>query len=62
MEVPDRQGGTARQLRTTINLTRTPGRISSIAPEPGEHTRAILNSAGFNEQEIEGLIASTAVR
>jgi crotonobetainyl-CoA:carnitine CoA-transferase CaiB-like acyl-CoA transferase len=62
VEVPDRQGGTARQLRTTINLTRTPGRISSIAPEPGEHTRAILNSAGFNEQEIEGLIASTAVR
>jgi alpha-methylacyl-CoA racemase len=39
-------------------LSRTPGQSTTTAPNPGEHTTAVLTEAGLGTEEIEKLIAS----
>jgi crotonobetainyl-CoA:carnitine CoA-transferase CaiB-like acyl-CoA transferase len=42
-------------------FSRTPGASQAAAPLVGEHTAAVLASAGFSEPGIAGLRASGAV-
>ena len=43
------------QPNAAPRFSRTPSRIKSPAPVPGEHTESILADWGFNEQEITAL-------
>ncbi len=48
--------GYERTLATPFNLHGVPQRTPTRAPHIGEHSRAILVQAGFNDQEIDALI------
>lgn len=43
-----------KQIGLPIKLSRTPGSLTSPPPALGEHTRELLMSAGYTENEIEG--------
>lgn len=45
--------GTVKILGFGVNLSRTPPRIKTAAPERGEHTREILAELGYSAAEIE---------
>lgn len=38
-----------------IELSRTPARVASMAPEPGEHTEQVLRALGYETADIERL-------
>jgi crotonobetainyl-CoA:carnitine CoA-transferase CaiB-like acyl-CoA transferase len=40
--------------------SRTPGEIRRLPPRLGEHSLEILREGGFDEAEIEGMLASGA--
>jgi len=44
-----------------VRLSRTPGRIRSMAPELGAHTRQVLLENGFSPEEIDRLEAEGVV-
>ncbi len=54
--------GSIRNIGLAAKLYGSPGRIHSPAPLMGQHTREVLSESGFNETEIEGLIASGAAQ
>ena len=54
--------GSIRNIGLAAKLYGSPGRIHSPAPMMGQHTREVLSESGFNETEIEGLIASGAAQ
>ena len=54
--------GSIRNIGLAAKLYGSPGRIHSPAPLMGQHTREMLAESGFNETEIEGLIASGAAQ
>ncbi len=54
--------GYERTLATPFNLHGSPQRTPTRAPRIGEHSRAILAQAGFNDQEIDALIEQGAVK
>jgi len=45
-----------------IKFSKTPSSIARGAPQVGEHTRAVLEEAGFDAATIDGWIGSGAVR
>ena len=47
--------GDTRMVRQPMRLNRTPSRIASPAPEPGEHAEEILATIGIGADEIAGL-------
>ena len=61
VDVPNGDG-TTRMIASPVDFHGTPGRQRSIAPKLGEHTREVLREAGFDEQQIERMIVSGAVR
>jgi crotonobetainyl-CoA:carnitine CoA-transferase CaiB-like acyl-CoA transferase len=44
-----------------VTLSRTPSRLESASPEPGEHTAAVLRELGYNEGAIAALRAKRVV-
>jgi alpha-methylacyl-CoA racemase len=50
-----------RQLGVPIKLDRTPGGPQGPGPALGEHTREVLEAAGYSAEEIESLEQSGAV-
>ena len=53
--VETRPFGDTRMVRQPMRLSRTPSRIASPAPEPGEHAGEILASIGIDDDEIARL-------
>ena len=53
-------GSPARVLRHPVTLTATPTSIRSGPPSPGEHTADVLAELGYDQAEIEALLASGA--
>ncbi len=48
-------------LRTPISFSDTPTSISRGPAEVGEHTRDVLAEAGFDDEEVERLLAGDVV-
>jgi crotonobetainyl-CoA:carnitine CoA-transferase CaiB-like acyl-CoA transferase len=61
VELLDASLGTVPVHNISPRLMDTPGRFRCAAPELGEHTREILQEAGYSEAEIEELIAAGVV-
>jgi crotonobetainyl-CoA:carnitine CoA-transferase CaiB-like acyl-CoA transferase len=55
VEVEDPVEGKVRHVGIGIKLSETPGKIRSLAPRPGEDTKAILVELGYSQGEIERL-------
>ena len=54
--------GRLRTLGTPIKMSRTPLNPRRRAPLLGEHTDAVLSAAGYDDNEIEQLRYSGAIR
>ena len=53
--------GPVKAIGLPLKFSETPGAVASGAPVYGEHTRAVLAEHGYDEAEIEALIAEGAV-
>ena len=49
-----------RFVRTPIKMSATPVAVAHGPAEVGQHTRQVLNEAGYSEAEIDALLASGA--
>lgn len=49
--------GLVKVLGLPVSLSRTPPEVRSPAPLPGQHTREVLESLGYDRPTIEGLLA-----
>ncbi len=47
--------GRTELVGQAVNLSRTPSRLVSASPDPGEHTEAILKELGYGDGDIAGL-------
>jgi crotonobetainyl-CoA:carnitine CoA-transferase CaiB-like acyl-CoA transferase len=61
VEVAHPQAGPVRTLGCPIHFSRTPTRITRPAPMLGEHTRELLREYGYDDAEIDALIADGVV-
>ncbi len=52
IEIDDPELGRVQQVGIATRLSGTPGKVRSLAPTYGEHTRAILGELGYTEGEI----------
>ena len=48
-------------LGLPVKFSATPGKVHGPAPLFGEHSRAILRRAGYDDAAIDGLIAAGVV-
>jgi crotonobetainyl-CoA:carnitine CoA-transferase CaiB-like acyl-CoA transferase len=55
IRTPDGNG----MLGTPVHFRHEPGRASPNAPHIGEHTRGVLYGAGYHDQALEQLLATT---
>ncbi len=53
--------GELKMVAPAVNLSLTPGRIRTAAPEFGQHTEEVLLEAGFTWEEIEALRSQGAI-
>ena len=51
----------ATVMGVPVKLSATPGRSSSVAPAPGQHTTELLREAGYSEVEIADLLTRKVV-
>jgi crotonobetainyl-CoA:carnitine CoA-transferase CaiB-like acyl-CoA transferase len=61
VEQPHRDGGTVRTVRVPISLSETEPSISRGAPALGADSVAILSELGYDQHEIDALIAAGSV-
>ena len=54
--------GRVKAIGLPIKFSQTPGRVSRTAPLLGQHSREVLEEAGYSEAEIERLISEGSVR
>ncbi|MFA5315867.1 MAG: CaiB/BaiF CoA-transferase family protein [Dehalococcoidales bacterium] len=52
IEIDDPELGTIRQVGIATKLSETPGKVRSLAPTFGQHTREILGRLGYNEETV----------
>ena len=50
-----------RQLGVPVKLSRTPGEVRAPGPVLGEHTREVLASLGYDDEDVAALEESGAV-
>jgi CoA:oxalate CoA-transferase len=62
VELPTWTGGTLRVANTPVKHSRTPGGAQRGAARPGEHSKEILEAAGFTAEEVEHLLANGVIR
>lgn len=55
IEVDDPTVGKIKQVGIAIKLSDTPGKVRSLPPATGEHTKEILVDLGYSEQRISEL-------
>jgi crotonobetainyl-CoA:carnitine CoA-transferase CaiB-like acyl-CoA transferase len=60
-EVVHPQAGPMKTLGCPIHFSRTPTRITRPAPMLGEHTRELLREYGYDDAEIDALVADGVV-
>jgi len=60
VELDQPELGTVRLLGMPVKFSRTPGDATRPAPALGEHTREVLETAGFDVGELDELIESGA--
>jgi formyl-CoA transferase len=53
--------GLVKVLGLPVTLRRTPAKVVSAAPLPGQHTREVLDQLGYTPDAIEGLLADGIV-
>jgi formyl-CoA transferase len=53
--------GLVKVLGLPVTLRRTPAKVVSPAPLPGQHTREVLDQLGYTPDAIEGLLADGIV-
>ncbi len=61
VELPDDSLGTVPVHNISPRLRDTPGRFRRAAPQLGEHTRQILQEAGYSKEEVEVFVGAQAV-
>ena len=61
VEVNHPKAGKVKALGLPIKFSDTPGAVRSAAPLLGQHTRVVLMSLGYSDQEIKALEKSGAV-
>ena len=49
--------GPIPQIGVAPKFSETPGRVRTLAPQPGEHTEEVLREAGLSEEEIARITA-----
>ncbi|GJD93413.1 CaiB/BaiF CoA transferase family protein [Methylobacterium iners] len=62
VEVDHSRIGAMQTLGLPVKFSETPGRVHGPAPLLGEHSRAILREAGYDEAAIEGFFERGVVR
>ncbi len=62
VELEDPQLGTIKHIGVPVKLSGTPGSIRHRAPDLGEHTREVLEEAGYEAAEVENLVEHGVVR
>jgi formyl-CoA transferase len=50
-----------KALGSPIKLSRTPASLRSLPPKFGEHSREVLTEFGFEDREVDALLASGVV-
>ena len=60
VEVEQPQLGPVRLLGMPVKFSRTPGDPTRAAPALGEHTREVLEGAGYSPAEVDELVAAGA--
>jgi crotonobetainyl-CoA:carnitine CoA-transferase CaiB-like acyl-CoA transferase len=61
VEVDHAKLGPVRTLGLPVKFSDTPGKVRTGAPLYGQHTREILEAHGFDDAEIESLLAERAI-
>ena len=60
-EQEHQRAGRFTTINTPVKFEKTPGQIRLGAPALGEHTREVLEEAGFSRAEIEALAAERII-
>jgi crotonobetainyl-CoA:carnitine CoA-transferase CaiB-like acyl-CoA transferase len=61
VELPDDALGTVPVHNISPRLMDTPGRFRHAAPQLGEHSRQVLQEAGYSKEEVELFVTEQAV-
>lgn len=61
VETDEPQLGKVKQVGVGIKLSKNPGRVKTVAPRKGQHTRETLAELGYSKDQVEGLYQSGSV-
>ena len=62
VEAPDDEAGSVLMHNIIPRLSDTPGRLRSAAPTLGQHTRAVLDSIGYDNVRLSALAAAGIIK